>query len=401
MIKSILNFIFPGINWLKTVISSLHALFLIAVTLLWLGHVNFFDGFGFMNDYINMRSFVDDYILQKKPETGFADQFLLLNTSRNNALLPLDNDNITNTVITDREVLAWKLKILDDNSDRIGFIICDVFFEYPSDDPHCDSLLQKVILSLSAKKKFVMPGYYNDQDKVLHEPVFEGVSGLSQYRSSFLNNQFLKYSFIVYNRYRQIPLIAYEAISGKQMEKKHFGFISYFTHNGHWVINTIIPEFRYSQSNLDEGGNYFQLGLFEDYFIRDGQVVIIGDFEGKNDIHQTMAALNSGPIVILNVLVSLFMGDNVISFTYLFLLFIVFFYVSFHSFYCRIEPPAANTRLRKVINQLISKRNYLLLLLLVYVSMIFFHHYIHILILLSYFGLIEFAEYFIFNKHIS
>ncbi len=401
MMKSFFNCIFPGITWSRAGISALHACGLIAASLLWLGYVNFLDGFGFMNDYINMRSFVNEIILQKPPETDFADKLLLLNTSQNNALLPLDNDNTINTVITDRKVLAEKLKILDENSDRIGFIICDVFFEYPSDDTHSDSLLQRVILSLSAKKKFVMPSYFNDQDKMLQNPVFSGTSGLSQYRSSFLNTQFLKYSFILYNRYRQIPLIAYEALSGKKMEKKWLGFISYYTHNGRWVLNTIIPEFRYSQSNLAEGVNYFQLGLFEDYFINDGQIVIIGDFEGKNDVHQTMAALNSGPIVLTNVLVSLIRGDNVISLTYLLLLFVVFFYVSFHSFYYRFEPPEAKTRFRKFINQLISKRNYLILLLLVYISMIFFHHYMHILILLSYFGLIELLEFYIINKHVS
>ncbi|MHC1775811.1 MAG: hypothetical protein AB9834_10395 [Lentimicrobium sp.] len=401
MMKSFINYIFPGITWSRTGISALHAFGLIAASLLWLGYVNFLDGFGFMNDYMNLRTFVNEIILRKPPETDFADKLLLLNTSRNNALLPLDNDNTINTVITDRKVLAEKLKILDNNSDRIAFIICDVFFEFPSDNSQSDSLLQRVILSLSAKNKFVMPAYFNDQDMMVQNPVFEGTSGLSQYRSSFLNSQFLKYSFILYNRYRQMPLVAYEAISGAKMEKKKLGFIRYYTHKGRWVLNTVIPEFRYSQSNLSEGVNYFQLGLFEDYFIQDGQVVIIGDFEAKNDVHQTMAALNSGPVVITNVLVSLIRGDHRISLTYLLLLFGVFFYVSFHSFYCRFELPEAKTRYRKIINQLIGKRNYLILLLLVYISMIFFHHYLHILILLSYFGLIELVEHYIFNKNNS
>lgn len=395
---SILSLVFPGVTVIKAFFSSLHALFLIAVALLWLGHVNVMDGFEFMNDYINMRSFVNEYILQKTPETDFSNKYLLLNTSKNNALVPLDNDNTINTIVTDRDVLARKLKILDENSDRIRFIICDIFFELPSADPIADSLLQDVILSLSGKNKFAMPGLYNDQTNIMQKPVFEGNVGLSQYRSSFLNNQFLKYSFIRYDNYKQIPLMAFESITGMKMNKKKIGFISYYNHNNHWVLNTIIPEFRYAQSNLKEGENYFQLGLFEDYFIQDGQVVIIGDFEGTNDIHHSMAGLNSGPIILLNVISSLLNGDNAITIQYLILLFVVFFYVSFHSFYYNYPIPVGKTLKEKIKFQLIDKRVYLLLLILVYVSMIFFHHYIHILILLSYFGLIDFIGYYIGMK---
>ena len=394
-IKTVLNKIFPGINVVKAFFSGVHSIWLIGIALLWLGHVNFLDGFEFMNDYINMRSFVKEYILQKPPETDFADKVLLLNTSRNNALVPLDNDNTINTVITDRRVLAEKLKILDENSDSIRFIICDIYFEMASADKEADSLLQAVILSLSAKNKFAMPGFYNDQSKTFHKPVFEGTAGLSQYRSSFLNNQFLKYSFIQYNHQKQIPLIAFESITGTQISRKKLGFITYYTNDNQWVLNTIIPEFRYAQSNLKEGENYFQLGLFEDYLIQDGQLVIIGDFEGANDVHHSMAGLNSGPIVLLNVITSLLAGDNKISWSYRILLFIVFFYVSFHSFYFSYQIVSGKTLKSKIIYQLIDKRIYLLLLMLVYISMIFFHHYIHILILLTYFGLLDFVEHYI------
>lgn len=394
-IIKVLNKIFPGINMVKAFFSAVHSIWLIGIALLWLGHVNFFDGFEFMNDYINMRSFVNEFILQKQPETDFADKLLLLNTSRNNALVQLDNDNTTNTVITDRRVLAEKLKILDENSDSIRFIICDIYFEMASADKEADSLLQAVFLSLSAKNKIAIPGFYNDQTNTFHKPVFEGTSGLSQYRSSFLNNQFLKYSFIQYNDQKQIPLIAFESITGTQISKKKIGFITYYTNDNQCVLNTIIPEFRYAQSNLKEGENYFQLGLFEDYLIQDGQLVIIGDFEGTNDVHHSMAGLNSGPIVLLNVITSLLAGDNKISWSYLILLFIVFFYVSFHSFYFNYLIVSGASLKSKIIYQLVEKRIYLLLLVLVYISMIFFHHYIHILILLTYFGLIDFIEQYI------
>jgi hypothetical protein len=392
------SFFFPEINWKRAGWSALHSVWLIAVTLLWLGYVNVMDGFGFMNDHMNMKAFVNDAILRKPPPPEVAEKYLLLNTSRNNALVPLDNDNTINTVITDRRLLAEKLAIIDQNADKIAYVICDVFFEFPSDDPQADSLLQEVIHSLSAKNKFTMAAYFNDREEELLTPVFEGNSGLSQYRSSYLNEQFLKYTFIIYGGKHQMPLQAFESVSRKEMKRDKLWFIPYYSIDGRWALNTIIPEFRYKQSDLVEGINYIHLGLFEDYFIREGQVVIIGDFEGIYDVHQTITAFASGPIVLLNVFEALMNGDNIISLSYLLLLFAVFFYVTYHSFFYKREISPGETRTQRIFSFIKAKWNYFVLLALVYVSMVFFSHYIHILILLSYFGLIETAETFLSKR---
>ncbi|MEE4177872.1 MAG: hypothetical protein V2I46_10215 [Bacteroides sp.] len=384
-----IHFFFPGMYWKHAAWSALHSIWLIALVMLWLGYVNVMDGFGFMNDHMNMRAFVNDVVLRKPPPDNISDRYLVINTSKNNALMPLDNDNTINTVITDRRLLAEKLKILDEHSDKIAFVLCDVFFEFPSADVEADSLLQEVIQSLSAKQKFVMPAYYNDQERTMVPPVFEGTTGLSQYRSSYLNEQFLKYSFILYGKHKQAPLVAFEGISGKTMEKKKLWFIPYYTLGGRWALNTIIPEFRYIQSDFVEGLSYFHLGLFEDYFIGEGQVVVIGDIEGVYDVHQTISAFAAGPIVLINILESLRNGDNIIALGYLLLLFVVFFYVTYHTFFYKRELPEGKSLFQRIWFFVLEKWSYFVILALVYVSMIFFHHYIHILILLSYFGLIE------------
>lgn len=389
--------IFPGITLKRFALTLLHSIWLVAACLLWLGYINFMDGFGFMNDYMNMRSFVNEYILQKQPDTNISNSFLLINTSQNNAILPLDNDNTINSVITDRAVLAEKLQILDLNSEKIAYVICDVFFEKPSADPQVDSALQSVILRLSAKNKFVMPGYYNHKTGEYLPPVFEGTTGISQYRSSFLNTQFLKYTFQT-NGYKQMPLIAYETVSGKKLEARRFLFLPFFTFGNIPALNTIIPEFRYTQSVLVDGESYYQLGMFDEYFIGKDQVVIIGDFEGRNDLHYSMAGLNAGPLVILNAYLSLKQKDNLISAWYVLFLIFVFFWVSYQQFYNKIELPATDLRYKKVLNYITEQRIYFVMLALVYISMLFFHHYIHFLILLSYFALIGFLKDHVFNR---
>ncbi|NLX28664.1 MAG: hypothetical protein GXY59_06800 [Bacteroidales bacterium] len=397
----LLRLLFPGITPLRTLLSTLHAVWMIALVLLWLGHVNYLDGFGFMNDYFSMRSFLNQYILHTTPGSDLPAKFLLLNSSQNNALVPLDNDHLTNTVITDRRMLAEKLKILDQHANRLKFILCDIFFEFPSADTEADSLLQEVLLSLSQKNKIVFPSYYNDLEKSVNPPVFDGTTGLSQYRSSFLNAQFLKYSFITYEGWRQMPLIAWEAVSGKKMKENRWGPVRYYTHDGKWVLNTVIPEFRYSQDLLAEGENYFQLGLFEEYLLGENQVVVIGDVEGRNDIHTSVTGMDAGPVILMNLYASLEEGDHLIPPGYLMLLLALFFYVTYHTFYHRREMEEGETRRGKILSTLWNQRCYIILLILVYLSMIIFHHYIHILILLSYFGLIDLVDKYILNRKMN
>lgn len=388
--------LFPEITIKRFILTLLHSVWLVAACLLWLGYINFMDGFGFMNDYMNMRSFVNEYILQKQADTNINSNFLLINTSQNNAILPLDNDNTINTVITDRAMLAQKLEILDRNSDKIAFVICDIFFEKQSADAKADSALGAVILSLSKKNKFVMPGYFNHKTGGFQLPVFKGTTGISQYRSSFLNTQFLKYTYIADN-HKQMPLVAYEAVSGKKLTEHKFIFLPFYSVGATPALNTIIPEFRYTQADLIDGESYYQLGMFDEYFLGKDQVVIIGDFEGKNDLHYSMAGLNAGPLVVLNAYLSLIKEDNLVSMWYVLLLIFVFFWVSYQQFYNKIELPSADSRYKKVLNYIAEQRIYFVMLALVYISMLFFHHYIHFLILLTYFALIGFLKNHVFN----
>jgi len=126
-IRSFLNFLFPGITWLKGLLMSMHSVWMITFALLWLGHVNYMDGFEFMNDFFNMRSFFKEYVFKSSVSSESNEKFLFINTSRNNELLPYDNDNTINTVITDRAVLASKLKILNENQDKVKYVSATYF----------------------------------------------------------------------------------------------------------------------------------------------------------------------------------------------------------------------------------------------------------------------------------
>jgi len=397
--SSVIIFFLPGISLKRLLANAAHAVWMIVFSLLWLAHVNMYDGFDFMNEVMDYKELLCKHILNKKPEPLPTEKYLLLNTSRNNEILPADNDNTLNTVITDREALLKSLQVLDSNSDKISLIICDVLFESQSSNRLADSLLGAVIQHLDAKNKLILPALYYDDDATLQLPLFSCRTGISQYRSSFLNEQFLKYSFILDDTLKQLPLIAYEDITGHKMEKKRWLCLPYYTINGRWCLNTIIPEIRYAADALEEDVSYHHIGTFSKEMLRKNQIVVIGDFEGRYDVHSTIADNIPGALLLINALETLMNGDNIIGGCYLLLLFFFFFFVGYYTFFNK-DLEYQN---RKFINKspffrfLVVQSNYLLLLLLVLISMLYFHHYIHFLILMSYFMVIDIALYLI-NK---
>lgn len=397
--SSVISFFLPGISLKRLLANAAHAVWMIVFSLLWLAHVNMYDGFDFMNEVMDYKELLCKHILNKKPEPLPTEKYLLLNTSRNNEILPADNDNTLNTVITDREALLKSLQVLDSNSDKISLIICDVLFESQSSNRLADSLLGAVIQHLDAKNKLILPSLYYDDDATLQLPLFSCRTGISQYRSSFLNEQFLKYSFILDDTLKQLPLIAYEDITGHKMEKKRWLCLPYYTINGRWCLNTIIPEIRYAADALEEDVSYHHIGTFSKEMLRKNQIVVIGDFEGRYDVHSTIADNIPGALLLINALETLMNGDNIIGGCYLLLLFFFFFFVGYYTFFNK-DLEYQN---RKFINKspffrfLVVQSNYLLLLLLVLISMLYFHHYIHFLILMSYFMVIDIALYLI-NK---
>jgi hypothetical protein len=372
---------------------------MIIFSLLWLAHINMFDGFDFMNDVMDYRDLITKNILNIKNGDDIRTKYLLISTSNNNQLLASDNDNQLNTVITDRKELCRVLNILDHFSNKVRYIVCDVIFDEPSDSLY-DTDLKEVMTRLDKKSKIVLPFYIDEgNENRLSYSIFKTNSGLSQYRFSFLNTQFLKFSYILFDTIKQMPLVAFEDITGKKMEKRKFIGLNYYTLDNKWCLNTIIPEFRYTSNDLNEN-NCFDLGLFTSDFLGENQVVMIGDFEGIRDRHHSIVDQVAGPLIVLNVLESLFHGDNLIGIPYLFMLYFFFFIISYHTFYKAKIKVYYSSRAKPnfFIEYIRSNINYLTILILTLISMLFFNHYLHLLILLGYFVFIE-VTFSVLNKY--
>ena len=61
-----------------------------------------------------------------------------------------------------------------------------------------------------------------------------------------------------------------------------------------------------------------------------GKLVVIGDFR-ENDLHETLFELTAGPLILVNVLLSLEAGDTYVSAAFFLLLSLTFMYLSYMS----------------------------------------------------------------------
>ncbi len=263
----ILHFFLPGSNLKTLLLSALHGLWMIAFSLIWMVQVNMFDGFDFMSSVMDYRDLIKKDVLNIQNENDLSEHFLLINSSKSNSILPLDNDNLANSVITDRRKLAETLFVLDSHAADIRFVIVDIFFESPSADTVGDSLLQEALTRLDRKNKVIIPEVYLEESGEMISPVFSAAGGTSQYKSAFMNEQFLKFSCIYHDSVKQMVVKAWEKISGERMEAHRFGPLKYYTIGGKWCMNTMIPGFRYTPADLVENETYYQMGYFSEYFI--------------------------------------------------------------------------------------------------------------------------------------
>ena len=230
-------------------------------------------------------------------------------------------------VIKDRKKLAVLLNELNKNPNDYKYVLCDILFDYDSPD---DAILKPII---EKTKNFTSTSVF-EKNKFI-KPIFEVSSGCVNY--SLINNtKFVKIPLYT-NDIKSLPLVVYETRTGKKTEQSEY--LTYF--DNQIAFNTIIPEMYYRSSDLrrvnqgSKNANFFYLGdvvtkrnFFNDYL--KGKFIIIGDFQ--NDNHSTFAGSIPGCMVLFNTYLTLENHLPIFSFTWMFVLFIIYFLLSYFMF---------------------------------------------------------------------
>lgn len=253
-------------------------------------------------------------------------EFLFINTSYSNQLIPAAADNglsLGNEVITDRLQLGNVISAIRE-SDKHKWLMVDVMFENKTEN---DSTLKTEIERIP---RIIVSSVLDDKDK-LKLPVFNTSSALTTVET--LDNKFLKYRLLWNDTLKVMPLIVHEKLHRK--EYKLWG--PFLKHNQSVRLTTFIPEIRISQFdltndfkasllNLSEIDTLIKLGVDIDDFVKD-RIVIVGDFLG-NDQFDAVTGEIAGPLLLLNVILALEDGDNRIELKLIIFLIISYFLIS-------------------------------------------------------------------------
>ena len=241
--------------------------------------------------------------------------------------------------VTDREKLYQLLYRLK-QEDNYKYIMLDVAFCIEDRQPE-DSLLYRLISSMK-RITIPMPMGTDIADNMLLD---SGKVGMAQYGTTIWENDFVKYPFYTNGR-KSMPLMMYENLN-KGRKIKSFGL--FYREGGRLIRNSVIQMLDFRATTIDEvmGGalpvnvpydmGVGVLGISPDGSRQDAysdnpgwakdKYILIGDFEG--DTHTTYRGEIPGTVINFNAFLSLQEGQHIVSYTFLLLLLLFFYFQSY------------------------------------------------------------------------
>lgn len=397
-------------------ISLLHGLWMTLLVFLWLRQPYIFD---YEFDATKDINDIEWYLRGGKVygEDEYGKKFLFVNTSQS---LVVDSTCAYNqpNVKTDRKQLNEFLEILNKNPNLYEGILFDVFVDELQDKD--DSLLYNIIMQLKAKHKIATVNnidenyYYQGKDKyysVLKQNAFgTELSGTDFYPKS-MSDAYYKFQYQIKpdegDLQQQLPLLAYENMTGKQSSKPFFFDIFYrYKGDSKLYMNYYIPRIVLGYNDIviqsdEEKENTIQLSWY--YNSEDAvkqmliqhkkPIIIIGDLL-LGDLHYSTNGLIRGPLIAANAMIPLLNGGNCLHISYLLFLIIAFTIISYLTFYHsdlkEWKPKRIKSELlQNIISGFLDNLNYLILIIVTMYGIFMFNNYIFLIFNLLYIFAIE------------
>lgn len=336
-------------------------------------------------------------------EVPSSSDYALINTSYDLQLIDHYDDYgfpVGNQAITDRTKLAEFLRIINSSPERPRYIICDIHFV---DATESDSALHAQLI---AYDNLIVSAHLKDDGQLDSLRFSDVKKGLSDYVLGSVFDGVYKYQLIHENTYKLLPLKVYEDLSGKQATK----FGPFVKVGNRWTMNNFIMNYRLLQKDVaaqDVGFNPVNMGelLFlpeediQNYTA--GKIVLIGDFF-QSDMHETIFEISSGPLILLNALLTIQQGDTIVNVWLFLLIAVVYLCLSYMVF---VEGDLIDTLINKITRNKAAKllagfTSYLLILsLLSLATFIFFNIHINFFFLaIAFYVTDELTDYMVHRR---
>lgn len=330
----------------------------------------------------------------KNREMPKTEDYALINTSFDLQLVDRYDDfgfPVGNRAITDREKLTMLLNAMASGERRPKYLLMDIHFV---DSTAADSALH------AAMKKFdkiILSYHLNDANQPEY-PIFKDINrGLSDYVLGSVFEGVYKYQLVYNDSLKLTPLKIYQDLTGAEVTKKG----PFIKVGNNWTLNNFIVNYRLAQmdiQNMDAGFNPVSMGellFLENQDIQDftaDKIVVIGDFF-EGDMHETLFEITSGPLILLNVLLTISNGDAFVSIWFFLILMAGYAYMSYMVF---VEGDYMETRITKyfgavkIASYLAGFVSYMLILTLMsLITFFFFNIHLNIFFLAVAFYLLD------------
>ncbi len=398
----------PKLNKYKAwFFSLLNAGVMLALALFWLGLPR---TFGDEAIFIKWTSLVKKSLfgIDKKPS---PESVLYVDVSGSKTSLEVpdpiyeERTGYHHIIITDRAQLAAFFRKVSQYGKNIPLVVVDITFEKPGPD---DSLLQAAIDHFP----FPLVGAQRVDNQLKLAPnVIKLRTGVANYLSA--DNQFMKYPLFLQDTLPSLPLVAWGMTEGKDYNNKGI----WPRLNGHRSLLKPIIDFKIRPFDLNSGNTadtsgftlrtlgtlLYEWTFWEEADIRallNNKTIIIGDFQ--DDIHETVFGNIPGPLVVHNAYLTLVQGESIISWKWLLLLYLLFFWMSFRAYkevanLQFVARPGMKSAVGRIIADSIDETFFLALGTVL--SYFLFNIHINILILLIYLKLMTYLlGKFVFPK---
>ena len=238
---------------------------------------------------------------------------------------------VGNMAITDRLKLWEFFQILNEQDAQPRQIVCDIFFQ---DETATDSLLHTEL----QKRDDLILSYHLNETLNPEYPIFDDIDrGLSDYLTGNIFEGVYKYQLFYQDSIKLTPLRIFEKVGNLKIEKKG----PLIAIGDLYMPNHFILNYRLLQKDiLDQEAGFNPINLGELLLLPpediaeylNGKLVILGDFF-ENDFHETIFEITSGPLILLNVLLSLEHYDTQVTILFALILAVFFLFLSYMVFY--------------------------------------------------------------------
>lgn len=289
----------------------------------------------------------DLFHIKRDKNTGWTDSICLINTSFDKVNVPYweeGTDVMSNCSIpiVNRYHLYQLLKSLDSiSSIQYKYILIDL-------DLSCaQSEYDDLLFDQIAKMDNIVISYSNNNFIPDNRLLESNKYGLVDYFKMPYETGFTKYEFIN-DTFPSFPYKVYSELSNRQI-KSFLGLlffdkglchkanpISYYIIDEDLLPDTISAEMKEQSLVLDKAetmpnswnlGYFFKNDTIDNMSVTDetnGRIIVIGDFFGGFDLHDTTIGKQSGALINLNAFLSLCKGKHKVNWGSVFLLFILY-----------------------------------------------------------------------------